>query len=363
MMLLTLISILVFPLEAQRTPLPEGEWYRSNSLGALIDRIEWFRKGDWEWVAQRIVKTSGDQINLYQNGKMFELRIRDFDAEGRIRKVRIIRSNQTRDAFELDEKGNIVLEEFWLENRLRGRIEYIYQQQVLVQRKLYGANARLVYTDEIMRTPEGRIRRVIRRYGNQLEWHSWNWGSDGLGSEIGKEGEQSFFSAYGAANQVRRRELILQNSLFQISEFEWKNDRLLRRRDRILPTNSDERRLFDEKGNTILLEIRQNERLIAQERFWYENDRVVQKQRISKDSIQTNLYTYDNQGKLVKEEVINNNNLEAVFYYEEEKLVKEEFYLMGRLVVQTTWENGVKVLETFFDVNGQTRTRDPRILP
>lgn len=350
-------------LTAQVRSIPQGEWYRSNALGALIEKIQWFRAGEWEWTARRVVTEQSDKIDVYQNNRLIETRLREFDTSGRIRKVRVLRNNKTRDAYELDERGNLVAEEFWSENTFRGRIEYTWDKGVLSTRKFISPNGRLAYTDEIFRTPEGRIRRTVRRYPNRTEWHSWKWGSDGLGSEIGREGAQTFFYAYGAMNQVRRQELSIQNSLFQVSEFQWENNRLRRQQDLIVPRAYEELKIFNDRSQLSILEIRQSGRLVAQERFWYDKDRVIQRVRIVGRDVETYLFSYDPEGRLIQEELRRNDNIEAKYFYEDEKLVREEFYMDGRIVVQTVWKDNEKIEETFFDSLGNARRRDLRRSP
>ncbi len=358
-----LLVVLLSSLAAQTRTIPQGEWYRSNALGALIERIEWFRVGEWEWTARRSVTDNSDKIDLFQNHRLVETRFRDMDAEGRVRKVRVVRNNRTRDAYELDGEGNLILEEFWSENTFRGRIEYTWDKGALKVRRFVAPNGRLVYTDEIFRTPEGRIRRIVRRYPNRVEWHSWKWGSDGLGSEIGREGEQTFFSAYGPQNQVRRQELSIANALFQISEFEWSNNRLRNQRDLIVPRSHEERKFFNERSQITLLEIREKGRLIAQERYLYDKDRVIQKERVTGGDVETRFFSYDAEGKLIREELRRNGVTEAIFSFEEEKLVREEFFMDGKLVVQTVWRDNEKIEETFFDSEGHSRTRNLRSGP
>lgn len=354
------LAVLATSLLAQPRSVPEGEWYRSNALGALIERVEWFRANETEWTARLVRRDVEERIDLYRNGRLTETRFRGLDEAGRVRRVRVVRSNRTHDAYELDESGNLVAEEVWVDNRLQGRIEYTWTEGVLTRRRAIGANGRSLYTDEVQRTPEGRIRRIVRRYADRVEWHSWKWGSDGLGSEIGKERDQGFFTAYGRLQQVRRQELYIGGSLFQVSDFEWRGDRIRSQRDLVVPRDYEERRTFDERSQPILIEIRQNRRLIAQERRWYQEDRLIQQVRIANGSVETRLYVYDGSGELEREEVQRNGETEAVYHYQAGKLVREEFFLGGRLVVQTRWEDDEKVEEVYFDAQGRSRTRDLR---
>jgi len=358
---LVFLFFTAFFLTAQPRTVPEGEWYRSNALGALLEETQWFRREEWEWVVQKKARENGDTLILYQNNVALETRIRDFDEEKRVRKVKVIRKNQTRELYDLDETGMITREEFWVEGRKTGEVRYVYENGVLLGRQFRGINNRLEWTDEIFRTPTGRIRRVVRT-GNQgaREWNTWSWGTRGLGTESGLQGVERFFSAYEPGGLVRRRELSIGNELTQVSEFQYLEGVVVRRVDQIVPEGFQETRRFDGEGRLILLEIRRNSRLSAQERRTYTSDLLSQIERVSGGVRELRSLTYNEKNELIKEEIRQNEVLQGILMYEDEKLVLEEVYLDGRKVILILWENGEKVEETYFDSSGNSRVRDPR---
>lgn len=345
--------------------LTDSRWYASDPLGFAYREIGWYRTSDFEWTLHRDFKTGvpRDILTLYHKGEMVQKQERSLYADGTPRTVLTLREGDRQSFLSLDAQGKAVQETLYEKGAEKYRLEYLYRGWDLIQLITRNAAGDSLWTDVFSRTPQGRLRRVVRTFADGSSTESaWVYGSSGLVLEWTREGKTEKSYRYNADGLLTVQQLVEEGKLASTRTWVWK-DKVLESFSEVIPDQDNEtRQTLGVNGLVAKEEILYKGDVVATTVYSYDDKKKLLSRDRSRGTIQEHWeLTYSPDGQQTGETYKVNGQLDTVSTLKDGDLVLEELYYDGEKVLEVEYAKGEKVKERFFRDGKVLRERDPRV--
>lgn len=318
------------------------DYYRSNSIGMVFEKIPSFRINDFSWVIKSSKTGSLETRIIYFNGE--ESKRLEYFTEDNV----LLVSEYVLDELVRTEKlidGLIVKEEYYKEGKPINTFNYEWSGQQL-KKTTYIENDIHVYDDLFIAGENGSLKQIRRIFS--------------------KGGPST--SGFGYSNQVVNTEWYETDDESSLYRYEdgrpvsieiWKDGELIRTKtftstdsgstvvDSDLLTGIVIRQLYDADEKLLSDETRDGSNIVKYT-YIYEEDLLVEQKIASPGIRKKHLFYYNSDGSLKSESII-----------KEDMLIKEIFYNFGEKEVEKVYRNNSLILIVFHE-NGE-KIREERI--
>ncbi len=318
------------------------DFYRSNSIGMVFEKISSFRLDDYDWTIKISGDGSAELRSLYHRGD--EVKKLEYIREG---------SNLTINEYVSDglvhmehiENGLILFEKYFNDNGIIGKYEYEWNNDRQIYRIVYTENEHLVYTDVFVIDVKGRLQQIRRLYdtGNQ-QLAGFSYTNDVV--TTGWYGKNKDFLLYRYSNgKIVEIDTWSSGVLSSTVKFIFsESGKTVIDNDIIIDKTTV--KIYDSSENILSEEIR-NGNSYEKTIFSYDNNLLIQKKISSSGLRKEYNYEYYDDKSLKLEKVLKDNMLFKEIFYENEDKTKEKIYKNGNLVLIITYENEVKINEEY----------------
>lgn len=334
----------------------EITYFRSNEIGITLEKIDWYRIDEFEYVVS--LEKKGDTVikRLLKDQK--EIKRWETQYDKRMRKLK--ESEYQDDVLAsvlIYNKDRALVEEYlYTDGELSEKKLYQYSKRGLSKVQTYDKEEKLLYEDFYSLARSGRLRSVIRIWAN------------------GNIRISRF--AYGSGLLVEQREYI-ENKLY-IARFDskgrllsweqWEDDKL--EKSKVIVYNSEtgtkEReeetdytkqesivRLYDKQGNLLSEDVTGGSRIQSEVTYEYDDKgRLVLKRVKGPLGIEEWRYFYNDADKLIREEYWRRGFLEKRTFYTDDESYYEEILRENEVFLRVYYKNDKKIKEEFI-VDGQ----------
>jgi antitoxin component YwqK of YwqJK toxin-antitoxin module len=334
------------------------DYYVSDEAGMGFERIEGFRKGDFDYVLSVDRPSARTEVRTLMHGK-----------EEAKRWEYVLGGNGKAVSETLYDKGVISEKRLYLESGALD-VEESYEDGVLaaMTRNTF-SNGRLaasvrekadgteVYRDSFRYTALGIIREVERSYpdgSSRLSWFDERNGAlvqSWLGSADG-----GTLSVFGPRGRTTRREEWKSGSIVSRESFEYAEGKLVSSTLEETGTRKTTHRLYsaDEslQAEIVSVDSVETERIT----YEYSNAKLRAKTRVALGVTESWNYAYGNDGKLSGEEYRLSGELQKTVYHTASNEYYEELYRNAKPFLRVYYRDSKKIREEF-TLNGVTRTK------
>jgi len=321
--------------------LPGQDYYRSNSIGMVFEKISSFRLDDYDWTVKisstgaaelRLLYYRGDEVKKLEYIKEeSNLTINEYVSDLLVHKEHI-------------ENGLILSEKYFKDDGIVR--EYVYEwENRQLHRTIYTENEDLIYEDIFVIDVKGRIQQIRRLYdtGNkQLAGFSYT----GDVISTGWYGKNNDFLLYIYDNgKIVEIDTWLSAVLNNTVKFTFSESGKTAVENDIL-TDKTIVRTYDSSDHILSEETREG-RSYEKTVFQYENNLLLQKNISSSGLREKHSYEYYDDKSLKLERILKDNILFKEIFYENKDKTKEKVYKNGNLVLIITYRNGVELNQEY----------------
>ncbi len=302
----------------------EIKYFRSNEIGITLEKIDWYRIDEFEYVVT--LEKKGDTVikRLYRDQE--EVKRWEIQYDNKMCKIKEseFQVNELVSVLMYNKNGALAEEYLYSGGELSEKKLYHYSKRGLAKVQTYNKEEKIIYEDFYSLAKSGRLRSVIRIWAN---------------GDI----RISRF-AYGSGLLVEQREYI-ENKLY-ISRFDskgrlisweqWQDDQL--EKSKLIVYNSD-------TGNKESEEETDYTKQSSIVRIYDKQGNLLREEATSGSSIQSEVrYEYDDKGRLIIKRVKGPLGIEEwrYFYNDADKLIREEY-----------WRRGFHEKSTFYGEDGE----------
>jgi hypothetical protein len=340
----------------------EELYYRSNSFGMLLQRVEASRRSESPWVIGVDRGTAGAEVRtLYDKG--MEVRRWEISwAADRSQKVeREISAGLIVTRRIYTSTGEMVQEELYKDGALSQKSVYTWAGPRLVRMRIQAADGSDISTEEYRYATSGALREVRRTgaAGGQQS-STYVFGGSGLAEERNAAGTTLFVARYDTRGRVASREQRRDSLVVARENFTYHPETGL------LQASVEERpvtgiriaRSYDDAGR-IAIESTTVAGVQTETVSWSrdERGRLSAKTRRSAMGLETWRYLTDDNGKVTQEDYTRRGALEKITRYGEANLRTEELYRDGTKFLEVTYDGDARVREVVYDGGRVVRER------
>ena len=332
------------------------EWYKVNSLGQTLRAIPWYQQKDYEWVLKREVKEFADTLHLYKNGTAVERRERELYGNNTVKHLSIYKNEVLVEEEFYDPLGKLLRSIYSDETGMLEELEYQYREKSLV--KVFSRkDGNLLYTDEFFRTPDQRLRRVIRTdTDGEKSYYQWIYGPDGLLGEWTDAKNLQALRIYTPEGKLVLRDDL--KDYISLGRREWNFQDPQGKSTEILGPVEKAEYLYDAQGRVIRKEIYVKDLWTGTQQWTYQDDVVVREERFLVGKRESWDFTRDENGNIRQEIYSVNGEKVTLTTYEKNLPVQEEIFSQGKKILEVEYSNGVKTKETYYSDDKILRIRE-----
>lgn len=332
---LLLLFFALFPLQA--------DWFRSDSLGRPLALVREPALEETEYLLRRNRNGDGRVDILYYFGT--EVRRSELRLLGNGERLEIVseggerRESRSAGAFP-------VREDIYRDGILERSYRYAWEEGALRLSELYRDGERL-YRQEYHRDSAGRLRTLIRfpaegapevlhfsyREGRLRE--SWVGGYD--------DGRLTRFDGARAGAEIRLEGTV---EIARVERDQWRDGSVERNLDREGELLSEA--YFSSRGELVREVSYGNGDILREREYRYQGDRLVESVLREPGRLERKLFFYDDQNRLVGEELQVNRRLVRKVTYDENRRV-EEYFRRNELILRREYDGDQLVGEESFD--------------
>jgi YD repeat-containing protein len=329
----------------------EIKYFRSNEIGITLEKIEWYRVDEFEYVVTLEEKDNTVIKRLYKDEE--EIKRWEIHFDKRMRKIKEseYQNNLLYAVLLYNKDGSLHEELLYTQGKLYEKKLYHYSKRGLSKVQTSNEIDEILYEDFYSLASSGRLRSVIRIWAN------------------GNIRISRF--AFGSGLLVEQREYI-ENKMYiarfdskgrLISWEQWQDDKLEKSKLIVYnpETGNKEReeetdhtanesivRLYDDKGNLLKEDAASGSSIQSEVTYEYDDKgRLLVKRVKGPLGIEEWRYFYNDADKLVKEEYWRRGFHEKTTFYTEETSYYEEIYRENEVFLRVYYENEKKVKEEF----------------
>jgi len=309
------------------------DFYRSNSIGMVFEKISTLRLDSFDWTISIYSKGLSEFRTIYYLGE--EVKTFEYIKDGNNLTINEYVSDSIVHT-ENRNNGLILSEKFFKNDTIE---EYIYEwEDRHLSKTSYTENDTLIYEDIFVIDTKGRIKQIRRLY------------------DTGKK----YFAGFTYENNVVAAGWYRKNNDFLLYKYSngklvesdnWQNDILKNTIkyiysesgttviDTNILNNSIITKIYDSHDRLLLKEERVGNSL-KKTVYKYRNNLIIQKNISSPGLRENHSYEYYSDNTLKLEKIIKDNMLFKEKFYENEEKIKEKIYKDGILALIVTYKNG-----------------------
>ena len=318
------------------------EYYRSNSIGMVFEKIPVFRIDDFLWVIN-ISKTDTLEIRtVYFKGEE-NRRIEYLQKDNLLVISEYVSDELVR--IEKQMNGLVVKEEYYKAGAVVSTFIYEWSGQQLKKTTYIDGDIN-IYDDLFIAGNNGSLRQIKRVFNTgEVTRSEYGYSNQEIKSEWYGTDDESSLYRYEDGKVVRienwHDDVLVRTKTFSYND----SGRVVKESD--LLTGIVVRQMFDMDDKLVSDETRDGSS-IEKSTYIYENERLVEKMIASSGIRRKHLFYYNKDNSLKSERII-----------EDDMLVKEVFYDFGKKEVEKVYRNNSLVLMVFYK-NGE-KIREERI--
>ncbi len=318
------------------------DYYRSNSIGMVFEKIPSFRIDDFPWVIKSSKTGSLETRIIYFKGK--ENKRVEYLTEGNL----LVVSEYVLDELIRTEKlvdGLVVKEEYYKDGKPINTFIYEWSGQQLLK-TTHIENDIPVYDDLFITGEFGNLRQIRRIYTQGVSSTSgFGYSNNEIITEWYETDDETSLYRYEDGMLVRienwKEGALIRTKIFTSSDSE------ITVIESDLLTGIVTRLLYDSDENLLSEETRDGSNIVKYT-YIYKEDLLVEQKTASPGIRKKHLFYYNNDGSLKSERVI-----------KEDMLIKEIFYNFGEKEIEKVYRDNSLVLIVFYE-NGE-KIREERI--
>ncbi len=315
------------------------DYYRSNSIGMVFEKIPDYRFDEFNWVIKLTKDGAVETRVIYFKGE--EIKRLEYYIEDNLLMVsEYVSNNLVRIEKQLD--GLVLKEEFYNDKgSVRTFIYEWFERQL--HKTTYLENDIHIYDDIFIIGDYGRIKQIRRLYNeSKLSTSGFGYSNQGISTEW--HGTDNELSIYRYEN----------GKVVQIENWQ---DGILSRTKTFTATDSGSivtehdfladikiEQLFD-SDNKILSDETRDGSNIKKSTYIYEGDLLVEKRIASSGIRQKHLFSYNSDGSLKYEKILMKDMLIKEIFYDFGEKKEEKVYRNNSLLLIVLYENGEKIGE------------------
>ena len=315
------------------------DYYRSNSIGMVFEKIPSFRIDDFPWVI-KLSKTDAHETRIiYYEGEENK-RLEYFRGDNSLELSEYVSNELVRIEKTVD--GLVAKEEYYKEGLIFSAFIYEWSDNVL-QQTTYIENDIRIYEDLFIVEDSGQLKQ-IRRIFDQDEFTASGFGysSKGITTEWHGTKEEASLYRYEEGKVVK-----IEN---------WQDGALIRTKtftpgdsgtvviESDLLTGKAVEFLYDPEDKLLSEEIRDGNN-IEKFTYLYDENFLVEKKIASPGIRKKHLFYYNNDESLKYEEIFNNGILTKEIFYKSGEKEVEKVYRDDLLILMVFYKDGEKIRE------------------
>ena len=316
-------------------------YYRSNSIGLVYEKIPNYRIDEFDWILEIIKDNYIEKRVLYFNGS--ETSRKEFFNDGN---TLIISEYDSKDLIHLEKKRNglIIKEENYENNILKNEYFYEYIGRQL-NKTTYLENKLVVYEDNFLLTENGEINQIRRNFNDGKlitsgvssfdHGRSYEWYADNDDFIFYKYSEGKLVKMENWKNGILNRTKIYTFS--NLGSIETETD---------LISGKINTKVFDLSDN-ILSESTINGNIVEKIIYKYNENLLVQKNIATTGVRNKYFYEYDSENDLKLEKILKDDMLVKEIFYNQGEKTFEKLYKDNSLILIVSYKNGEKVDEEY----------------
>lgn len=315
------------------------DYYRSNSIGMVFEKIPSFMIDDFPWVIK--LSKAGDLETrvIYFKGEENK-RLEYFKENNLLTVSEYIANDLVKTVKHAD--GLVLKEEYYKDGISVSAYIYEWSGQQL-QKTTYIENNLHIYDDIFVIESTGRIKQIRRLYNESgYSTSGFGYSNDVISTEWHGTSDKSSIYRYEDGKIVQ-----IEN---------WKDGILIRTKT-LTPTDSGReviesdlltgiviRQLFDLDDKILSEETRDGSNIIKCT-YMYEEDLLVEKKIASSGVRKQHFFQYNSDSSLQSEKILNNNILMKEIFYDFGEKEVEKIYRDNSLILIVSYKNGEKIKE------------------
>jgi len=325
------------------------EFWRSNAMGIPLQPIGWYRQKEHEWVLRREVQGDADTIVLMQNGSEQERWERFlYPSSGLPRRVTHLKNGMKESVQLFDALGRMTQEQWYKDEAMYQFYEFNYQGVHLTEEKLMDDQGRVIYTDTYRRTPQGRLRELVRSFPDSKLLTRWIHSPNGTVEEWHIDGERTTRRQFTSHGEMSGDLLYLNKTLVDSKRWVYQERALVTFRETDHIKEETYKRSYNSKGQLVLEEVFLKGKYAGESRWEYNKDgKETRRLRIAKGLREEWTSEYSENSLSRVEYRIDGVPSRETFYLKESGK-QDVFYWQGEKAVEVYYEGEEKVREIYY---------------
>lgn len=341
----------------------EQTFFRSNVMGFALQEIVSPGMPDLPYVLvvrkdeRREVKT------LYTNGReveRWEVAYRDNGTKYEERNFRLKLLAVLR---VYDSSGRLLEEKEYNAGGLEQTTRYVYTVRGgLLEKEVTGADGDNVYREYYSLSTENRLRRVTRRWADgTTHVSSYVIGDGKLQEETHESGAETLILHYDLSGRLVNKE-VWRTHLFRRWQFEYsQSGNLVFAKEEDFAEGKQFLRDYDDAGRIVKERTVQAGQIVQTvEYYWNPNGEQERVRTSSAGGIWETFFAYAQDGRLVKETVMNRGVVEKIIEYDSDETRIEAMYREGKLFMKVFLRGDEREREQFYMDGKLIREKDLR---
>jgi hypothetical protein len=335
----------------------ETVYYRSNSLGVALERIEGGDGTDERYVLA-VDSVGGTEVRrLFEGGVETDRWEWAYDADGQLRGVRHFEAGELAEVSLYEQTGDVAELLSYRDGELFERTVYRYSSFGLRQVEVLDAGGASLYRIDYALSADGRLREVRRTNADgRTEVSHYTHGDTGLSSESHAAGGSTYVNRYDRLTRLALVEQWQDDAILIRERWTYRGDTGVPEKveSRDFRTGETHTRVFDRQGRLDAEWWELSGERLAEVRVYRDAEgRIERRTSVGGEGVEEWFYAYDEAGALAKEEYLMRGTLERVTVYTGESSRFEELYRGGEVFLRVYYEGDTKVKEHFVE-DGRT---------
>lgn len=338
------------------------EYFRSDDIGITLEKIDWYRVDEFEYVVTLEARGSTYIKRLLKNQVEIKRWETVYDKRRRKLQESEYDDNKLVSVLLYNKNGGIAEERLYSDNELTEKKLYYYSRRGLSKVETFDKDRKLLYEDYYTLSRKGRLRSVIRIWPNgNMRISRFEYGSGVLVEQREYLDERLYITRFDRAGRVidweQWKDETLEKS--RVVVYNPETGKITREEEADHLNNTGVVRIYDKEGKLLSEEATGDTRKASTVSFEYDSRGRLSIKRVKGPlGIEEWRYFYDDSDKLVKEEYWRRGFHEKTTYYTGEGSYYEEIYRDNEVFLRVYYKNDKKVKEEFIVDGKVEKTRE-----
>lgn len=362
--LLVLLPDLSFTETGKQTGSGNVEYFKSNSLGMLIQKIADYRKDEYPYIVVRTRRDKSETRVLLNDNVEVNKWETEYGDNMAVKSEKEYKEQVLQKVYFYNSRRVLTEEQFYTEGVLSRKVLYFYEgKNTLLYTKAYDGEGNLLYQDDYFLTNSGRLREVKRTWNDgRFEKASFIQGSGKLAQETETNNARTIVSRFDALSRPVIKENWKGEKLLQREEYTYfaDTDKVNTLKEKNFSSGRTYIRIYDQEGNLNSETVQKDDTQISRLEFaWDSNGNKIEERERSAAGLIVRKYYYDAANALTSEEQYTRGSLEVkTVYLEDDEFYKEYYNQKGEAVIRAYFRADVKYKEEVLDKGKVILTRE-----